>query len=453
MAFEASTRRLFRFAARGPVLGLAALVLLVPLAAEAQPAEPDAAPAVVVPSETPSNETAPSAAQGESETPAAADDRMGMADTELADLPPPAEPAATPTPVPTGPQRIVIVGDNLAVGVSSELKEALSESAKAEVESFAVGSSGLVRDDFHDWPATLRTILEEPTAAIVLLVGANDRQPLRDDKGSHQPNSDDWLRLYTARVEEMVEIAKTAGVPLFWIEMPIMSSGSLTSTLTLTNAIFRDKTEAAGGTFVETWDQFADENGQYSRSGPDFTGTQRRLRTGDGIHFTEAGYDVLAHVIAKPLLQLAALQADPAAEQAEVEAMMLGTVDLPSDPAEPSASPNAAPVSPGSPTVLDGAVPPETLPGPAEDPTVAAVDPSAPATDPGQATAGPAATTDARRSAASVRQVRVGRPFLLTSPQDGEEALTAGNDDLPTLRPATDVAPAARADTAELPEY
>ena len=393
----------------------------------------------------------------------------------LADLPLPTTPA-----VPQGPKRIVVVGDNLAFGVARDLGEALDDIPDLDVERLAVGSSGLVRDDFYDWPAELKTILEEPTAAVVLIIGANDRQPLRDDKGSHQPNSDDWLRLYTERVEELAAIPKAAGVPLFWVEMPVMSSGSLTSTLTLTNAIFRDKTEAAGGTFVETWDQFVDESGKYSRSGPDLTGTQKRLRTGDGIHFTKAGYDVLAHVIAKPLRQLPALAVDPRRDQAEVEAMMLGSTDVPDQTDVPgqtgvAAAPSTGFADPrklalrpadGAPEEVTAAAPPQETSDataepalPTDGPTIASIigadeaDPTSQTPDVTGSGTVPGADLPARKARPSVRQVRVERPFLLTQPGPGESALVTGITAAGPARRPSMPAPEARADSVTLPTY
>ncbi len=358
-----------------------------------------------------------------------------------------------PTPVPSGPKRVVVVGDNLAFGVARDVEEALGDIPELTVERLAVGSSGLVRDDFHDWPAELTEILKTPTTAVVLLIGANDRQQLRDEKGRHDPNSEDWLRLYETRVEALAAIPKAAGVPLVWVEMPIMSSGSLTSTLKLTNALFRAETEAVGGVFVETWDQFADETGRYSRSGPDLTGTPKRLRTGDGIHFTKAGYDVLAHLIAKPLLQLPALAGDPEADQAEVEAMMLGSVDMPPAVVEPAAlAPDT--VSLGeTPESAGRETPPEVaaIPGDALDGSPEAQPEIAPTTLP---VGSGEARSPAAASPPTVREVRVGRPFLLTQPGAAESELIAAPPRPDTVQRLTNgTAPQSRADNAGLPTY
>ncbi len=52
------------------------------------------------------------------------------------------------------------------------------------------------------------------------------------------------------------------------------------------------------------WDGFVDESGRYAVQGPDFEGQTRRLRSGDGIHFTKAGAVKLAHYAEHELRRL-----------------------------------------------------------------------------------------------------------------------------------------------------
>jgi hypothetical protein len=45
----------------------------------------------------------------------------------------------------------------------------------------------------------------------------------------------------------------------------------------------------AGITYVDVWDGFVDEAGQFLQKGPDFEGQTRQLRSSDGVYFTKAG--------------------------------------------------------------------------------------------------------------------------------------------------------------------
>ena len=49
------------------------------------------------------------------------------------------------------------------------------------------------------------------------------------------------------------------------------------------------------------WDGFVDEDGRFAQSGPDFEGQTRRLRAGDGVHFTQAGARKLAHFVEREI--------------------------------------------------------------------------------------------------------------------------------------------------------
>ena len=64
------------------------------------------------------------------------------------------------------------------------------------------------------------------------------------------------------------------------------------------NEIYREHAEQAGGKYIDIWDGFADQNGQYSAFGPDVDGQSAKLRSGaSGIYFTKAGSRKLAQYL------------------------------------------------------------------------------------------------------------------------------------------------------------
>ena len=48
---------------------------------------------------------------------------------------------------------------------------------------------------------------------------------------------------------------------------------------------------------MSLWTAVADEQGHYAAYGKDRDGTTTRMRADDGIHFTQAGYEVIAEKI------------------------------------------------------------------------------------------------------------------------------------------------------------
>ncbi len=67
------------------------------------------------------------------------------------------------------------------------------------------------------------------------------------------------------------------------------------------NDLYRSRADKAGIVYIDVWDGFVDEDGRFAQSGPDFEGQTRRLRAGDGVHFTQAGARKLAHFVEREI--------------------------------------------------------------------------------------------------------------------------------------------------------
>jgi hypothetical protein len=108
------------------------------------------------------------------------------------------------------------------------------------------------------------------------------------------------------------------------------------------NELYRGRAEKAGITYVDIWDGFVDEEGNFANYGPDYEGQMRRLRTSDGVHFTKAGALKLAHYVRREVERLMSGRAAP---------MAMPTPDLQSPlvPGEPAARPAAGPIVPLTP--------------------------------------------------------------------------------------------------------
>jgi len=159
-----------------------------------------------------------------------------------------------------------------------------------------VSASGLVRSDFHDWAAHVAIMAREQVnlAAFVLMLGLNDRQVLRSGTETLEPLSDGWKEAYRKRIDGVIAASQTAKVPLIWVGLPVVRAPKLSVDLAAINTLIRERVTAAGETFVETYENFADESGSFSATGPDIIGDNVRLRGPDGIHFTPAGQRKLA---------------------------------------------------------------------------------------------------------------------------------------------------------------
>jgi len=217
------------------------------------------------------------------------------------------EVAIAPEPPPTPATTFVhVVGDSLADALAQGLKEQFAETRpEVGVMRRTRPSSGLVRDDYYDWPKTLREIAAGPDQIdmIVMMLGSNDRQSLRDEAGSHDFGSERWRELYIRRLDEMLAVAQEKRIPFLVVGMPVMQAPRLSADMLAINALFKERAARAGAVYVDIWESFASEQGQYAASGPDVNGEIVRLRVGDGVHFTKAGARKLGFFVGKEVAE------------------------------------------------------------------------------------------------------------------------------------------------------
>jgi len=111
----------------------------------------------------------------------------------------------------------------------------------------------------------------------------------------------------------MIAAVKSKGVPVVWVGLPAVRGARSTSDMSYLDELYRARAEKAGVTYVDIWDGFVDDKGQFAVQGPDFEGQTRRLRTYDGVNFTKPGAEKLAHYVEHELRRLLTTHAVPVA--------------------------------------------------------------------------------------------------------------------------------------------
>jgi hypothetical protein len=178
----------------------------------------------------------------------------------------------------------------------------------------------------------------------------------------HEFRSEKWGELYARRVDEMIGVLKAKGVPVLWVGLPPIRGTRATSDMVYLNDLYRGRAEKAGIVYVDVWDGFVDDAGSYNNYGADFEGQTRRLRTGDGVHFTKPGARKLAHYAEREIRRLMLARATPLAStpqepEPEAETKAPPTAAAPGLPPRPIASPVMSLTAPrgGGDTLLGGA--------------------------------------------------------------------------------------------------
>ena len=148
--------------------------------------------------------------------------------------------------------------------------------------------------------------------------------------GLHEFREKRWVELYREKIDEMISVLKSKGVPVLWVGLPVVRGPKASADTAFLNTLYRDAAGKAGITYVDVWDGFVDEADRFMQQGPDFEGQIRRLRSNDGVYFTKAGALKLAHYVEREISRLLAARSAP--------------VVLPTEPATPDA--NALPGQP-----------------------------------------------------------------------------------------------------------
>jgi hypothetical protein len=260
---------------------------------------------------------------------------------------------------------VVVIGDSMADWLGYGLDETYAaDQPDIAVERKIRAYSGLIRYDAKnetlEWPQVIKDALATETPnAIVVMLGLNDRTSLRDGTPPHpgppqkgeppksepasaaprtpqdapqqqaspstdteaatpgaapgdaQPrltpgaayefHTDAWAELYGKRIDAMIAVLKSKGVPVLWVGLPALRGPKSTGDMNYLDELYRAHAEKAGITYVDIWDGFVDEQGRFALQGPDFQGQTRKLRTPDGVHFTKAGAVKLASYVDREL--------------------------------------------------------------------------------------------------------------------------------------------------------
>ena len=230
-----------------------------------------------------------------------------------------------------------VFGDSLGQMLGNGLDDAFSDRQDVAIIHKARAASGLVATDTFDWPKAITDMLnaksndgksndgksndgkveakgdgkpddkarkpdekkpdDKKIDVAVMMIGTNDRQPIHENGATLAPGTLEWGAAYRKRVAAIDEAFRRHGVPLVWVGVPITKGDAFADDMAAFNDIYREEAAKSGATYVDTWEAFSDEDGDFSSYGPDVNGQTVRLRAPDGILFTRAGERKLAHFV------------------------------------------------------------------------------------------------------------------------------------------------------------
>lgn len=293
---------------------------------------------------------------------------------------------------------VAVFGDDFALSVARGLTDIDGPGSPRQALDRSGDDAGLTTTDIATWDKAIdaaRTQAGRLDVAVVML-GSNDDAPLTDAQGQKEaPGSAGWRQLYGARVAHLADQFRDKHIPLIWVGLPIVRDAAKAQTYAAINEVVQDRAVREGASFVDAWQPFADESGDFTTMGPDVDGRPATLRWSNGWNFTRAGAKKLASFLlpdlkrlgerARSTRELAAVPAQnqDAFDQAltiDVNAQILREAGLPvPKPEEAPAKPGPVLILTAAPLAADGLlasvqppgapaeVPPAHRPGRADD--------------------------------------------------------------------------------------
>src|SRR5438093_9583442 len=135
------------------------------------------------------------------------------------------------------------------------------------------------------------------------MIGMNDRHSMQAcgasskndgaQTGAYAFRTKEWAEAYGKEVDEAISLLKGKGVPVFWVGLP-PAKNIRAADLGFLNDLFRERAQKDGIGYIDVWDAFHDEDGDFTLRGPDVNGQTRLLRAADGLNFTKPGARKLA---------------------------------------------------------------------------------------------------------------------------------------------------------------
>ncbi|WP_375625580.1 SGNH family hydrolase [Bartonella sp. MU37NMGALS] len=199
-------------------------------------------------------------------------------------------------------KRILVIGDFTASAVADALKKFFINNSDIVIMNNTMPASGLVRTDYYSWQSNISKLIDQNNPdVIIMMIGANDNQPITDSYSTINTDQSEWMHIYKQRVIEIAESLHASRKSWIWISQPAFRNNLLTQKMKNFNALYKQETETAGGYFLDIWSGFSDETGNFSFSGYDINGKITKLRTNNGMQFTPEGKKKLVSYLEKPL--------------------------------------------------------------------------------------------------------------------------------------------------------
>ena len=200
---------------------------------------------------------------------------------------------------------ILVVGDQMAKGVAEGLRYTLADKSMVRVDTLIHEKSGLAGAGAPDWGTEIIARLRgEDVKAVVLMMGRYDLAVPFPAEPPVEFATSEWEKIYSSKAADLVSSIRQERKQLIWVGLPPTGNPLTNTDFILLNSLFQAGAEENRGKYVDVWDIFLTENGEYDSFGPDVDGKRARLRDADKVGFTWDGYRKVAFFVERELSRL-----------------------------------------------------------------------------------------------------------------------------------------------------
>jgi len=218
-------------------------------------------------------------------------------------LPPPAttppivqKPKLQPKPVFTAahPLRVWVAGDSLAQVPGDALERLGGAIDVVGVESRL--STGLARTDLYNWFTRIQQASRQLHPDVVVFsFGADDAHDYMGGAHVGPFGSPSWIAEYRRRIDGVTRELNAEAIRVVWLGLPIPDGPGFRKSFPVVNTILERvaRAHAKDATYVDTWHHLDDFHGRYAQY-LRVHGKLTQIRAADGVHYTQAGGDLVA---------------------------------------------------------------------------------------------------------------------------------------------------------------
>ena len=205
------------------------------------------------------------------------------------------------------PLDILVLGDSLAgLALPPAFYQVTANNRCLRVHYIYKISSSVANTQFYYWAKEVPNIIQayrqryqSEFELIIVILGSNDAQAIREGEQIVPFNDPAWLPLFEARARELIEVLVKNSMRIYWVSVPPMRKEGYRERMLQINDIYRRLvSDYPSVYYFDLTPLLGDEQGHYTHTKL-IDGQYQILRASDGIHLENAG----AKLIVKALME------------------------------------------------------------------------------------------------------------------------------------------------------